>query len=213
MTSTAPGTSVRRWHAVVALVAAVALVSQVVINLTTPGRSLVNLVSYFTIQSNLLVLAGSTLIALGRESTRRWFVVFRLAGLVGITVTGIVYVTLLRDTVDLSGYEWWVDKLLHYATPILYVLGFLLLRPRTRFGLGDVGWFVLWPVLWVTYTLLRGGLAEPHTLGFPSDSNYPYPFLDVDRHGYAGVAGNALGITVLLLLVATGYVRLSRPRR
>ncbi len=202
----------RRWHALVAAVAAVALASQVIIVMTTPGRSLLNLVSFFTIQSNALVLAGSAVIALGRASGRRWFVVLRLAGLVGITVTGLVYVTLLRGTADFTGYEWWVDKMLHYATPVLYVLGFVLFRPRIHFGAGDVGRFLLWPVLWVTYTLLRGGLAKPHSLGFPSDSNYPYPFLDVDVHGYAGVTVNALGITVLLLVVAAVYVRLGRGR-
>ena len=57
------------------------------------------------------------------------------------------------------------------------------------------------PVGWLVYTLVRGALA----------SWYPYPFIDVDAHGYGPVLLNCLGVAALTLLFALGAVRLD-PR-
>ena len=53
----------------------------------------------------------------------RLWQVLRLDALVGITVTGLIYVTLLRPLVDLSGVPRLTDIGFHYVTPIGAVLG------------------------------------------------------------------------------------------
>ncbi len=58
----------------------------------------------------------------------------RLAGLVGITVTGLVHFVLLRPLIDLSGWDWAADKLLHMVVPVLAVVEVAALRPAAPRG-------------------------------------------------------------------------------
>lgn len=39
---------------------------------------------------------------------------------------------------------------------------------------------------------------------------YPYPFIDVNVHGYAAVLATSLGVTVLMLVLAFGAVKLDK---
>jgi len=70
-----------------------------------------------------------------------------------------------------------------------------------------VGLALLWPVAWITYTLLHGAFSNW----------YPYPFVDVITHGYARVLLNGALVVVVLAIVTTlfwvGDRRLPPPRR
>ena len=56
------------------------------------------------------------------------------------------------------------------------------------------------PVLWLACTLVRGALV----------SWYPYPFVDVGRHGYAAVLANCVGVAALMLAIAAAMVASER---
>lgn len=199
----------RIWHGVLACIIVLALAGQTSLVFTTEGRSLLNLYSYFTIQSNVLILIASVLIAIHPDRRGNGWTVLRLAGLVGITVTGIVYATILAGTTDFSGVEWWYDKAFHYVVPIGAMLGFFLFTPRTRFARSDLV-FVAWPIVWLGYTLVRGGVSNPGFAGaHGSRADYPYDFLDVDTYGYGQVSLNAVLVTVVVLGIAGLYVRFS----
>ena len=102
----------------------------------------------------------------------------RLAALVGITVTGIVYSTVLAAIHQPNGAaEVTVNTIVHYVVPVLMVAGWLLFGPRPRIDRRAIGWSLLFPVLWLAYTLIRGAIW----------AWYPYPFVDVTAHGYARV--------------------------
>ncbi len=193
----------RTVHAVTAVVAVAALVLQTVLVvsgdavlaeqevpplLTRLGR----LVSYFTIQSNLLVAV--TAVQLARDPLRdgRWWRPVRAAALVGITVTGLVHFTLLRPLLDLHGASWAADKLLHMVVPVLAVVGWLLAGPRPRAPWRDALTALVWPVAWLVWTLVVGAVS-----GW-----YPYPFLDVGAKGAGSVAVTCVGVTVLFLALA-----------
>ena len=117
----------RLWHAILAGFVISALLGQIFLTVTE-DRSLVNLFSYFTIQSNILVLVAA--IALRPDRRGAGWAVLRLAGLVGITVTGVVYATVLAGIADFSGIEWWYDKTFHYAVPVGAMLGVAALYVR-----------------------------------------------------------------------------------
>lgn len=199
----------RTWHAVLAMVGLVALVGQTVL-VVRGGTGLLDLFSYFTIQSNLLVLVAATVIALGAEPSGRAWRALRLAGLVGITVTGVVYTVAIGPYVDFEGITWWYDKMFHYAVPLMAVVGHVAFRPRTPFAPRDLV-FIVWPVLWLGYTLLRAEVGSPSFAAATDGvSRYPYDFLDVDAQGAASVAVAAVVVTLLLLALAAVYVRLGR---
>jgi hypothetical protein len=195
--------SARLWHGLTAVVAIGALVLQLVL-VIQGGRvldeasqadlpvRLGRLVSYFTIQSNLLVAISTALLA--RDPLRdgaTWRVV-RLAAVAGIFVTGAVHFFLLRPLLDLDGADWAADKLLHMVVPALAVVGWALFGPRPRIEGREIGWAIVWPVVWLIWAFVVGWLS-----GW-----YPYPFLDHrEEDGAAGVVISIVGITVFFVAV------------
>ena len=137
---------------------------------------MIRLVGYFTIQANVLVAV--TVFTLLRDPDRdgRVWRVVRVAAVVGIAITGIVHWFFLRPLLDLAGWSYLCDKLLHVVVPLLAVVGWLLFGPRPRVTPARA-WLLalIWPAAWLAYTLVRGAVT-----GF-----YPYPFLNVQATGAA----------------------------
>ena len=197
----------RVWHAVLALVVLAALVAQVVLLLgggqdANSGRatastttSLVRFVSYFTVQSNLLVLLAAVSLVLDPARDGRSWRVLRLTGLLGITVTGLVFGAVLAPFVHHTGIGWWINAGFHYVSPFMAFLGWAVFGPRPRVDGRTVAWAVVWPIAWVVYTLVRGAVV-----GW-----YPYPFLDVDDIGYLIALRNTGFVVVLALVLLAAF--------
>ncbi|MFI6829059.1 MULTISPECIES: Pr6Pr family membrane protein [unclassified Kribbella] len=201
-------TTGRVWAGVTAFAVAAGIVVQLFVTANgTEGffrdnpERVFNVFAYFTIQSNLLL--GATVLLLALQPDRPQGTVFktlRLNGVLCIAVTGIVYHLVLAGQDDLSGWASVANLLLHTATPILGVLGWLLFGPRGVVDQRIVGWSIVYPLLWLVFTLVRGEFV-----GF-----YPYPFVDVGEHGYARVLLNCLLVAVLFLALAAGASFLDR---
>lgn len=197
----------RGWFALNALVVVVALAIQVPVTagreggfFDTPAARVGNLFTFFTILSNILVavVCVTELVRPGRRST--WAAVAWLDALLAITVTGIVYNTVLAGLYDLDGAEYLADRLFHTVSPLLFVIGAALFGPRGLVRPRVVGLALVFPVAWLVFTLVRGAL-----IGW-----YPYPFVDVTALGYARVALNCLLITLLFLVLAAVVSGLDR---
>ena len=201
----------RVWFGVTALAVAVGIVVQLVVTATTtegyfpdnPDR-VFNVFAYFTIQSNLLLGGTCLLLALAPD---RWhstlFKTLRLNGVLCIAVTGIVYHLALAQLDELTGAAAVVNFLVHTATPVLGVLGWLIFGPRGQTDSRVVAWSLVFPLLWLVFTLIRG-----EGTGF-----YPYPFLNVTEHGYRTVLLNCLLVALLFLALAAGTTLLDRRIR
>jgi hypothetical protein len=146
--------------------------------------------SYFTIQSNVLVLALAVTLARAPDRDGDRWRVLRLDALLGITITGLVYAVVLAPTLHPEGLGWWTNAGLHYVSPVATLALWLFAGPRPRVAGATVARALAWPVLWIGYTLAHGAVS-----GW-----YPYPFLDVSDLGYA-VALRNLGFVVLLALL------------
>ena len=202
----------RTWHALVAALTAVALVGQTVITIDE-GRSVANFVSYFTIESNILVLVTSLLLVQRPDRGGTAFGVLRLASLTAITVTGLVYATVLAGNGSFEGAEWWYDKIFHYVVPVMTVVGFVALRPRTRLDRTAM-WALAFPVAWLAYTLVRAEVAEPVFVLTPTaTAPVPYGFLDVADLGVVTVTVICLALTGVAVAISAGYIWWSRRVR
>ena len=204
----------RQLHLLVAVVTTAALVLQTVLVVTGAsvlaetevpplGTRLVRLVSYFTIQSNLLVAVTAWQLWRDPERDGRWWRPVRLAALVGITVTGLVHFVLLRPLLDLEGANRLADTMLHLAVPVLALLVWVLVGPRPRTMARTAVEALAWPLAWLASTLGVGAAT-----GW-----YPYPFLDPAEGGAGAVAVACVGITVLVALLLAGAVALDRRLR
>ncbi len=199
----------RVFHLATFLVAAFAVVLQFVLvyqghsvldETSRPGRStrVVRFASYLTIWSNVLVAWSALTLVLGRDRDTRLWRALRLDAVVICFGGGIVHFFFLRPLLDLDGWDFAADKLLHVVVPLLAVASWALVGPRGRAATADLVPFLVLPVGWLAYTLVRGAFVDW----------YPYPFIDVGEHGYGVVALNCFGVSGLMLLLAWGAVRL-----
>ena len=162
-----------------------------------PGVSDADYFSYFTVLSNLfaaaMLLYGALRPARERSGTVE---LLRGAAVVYILTTGIVYLLLLSG--HAPAYPW-VNAILHYLMPVAVTLDWLLDPPRVH--LDPTRTVVLWmvfPLLYITYTLARGAIVDW----------YPYLFVNPYRGGgYLLVAGDclAVGIGIVALIIATTW--------
>ncbi|MFC8800031.1 Pr6Pr family membrane protein [Promicromonospora sp. NPDC057138] len=159
----------------------------------TPADRIVRLLSFFTIESNLLIGGVSLALASNPRRDGPVFRVLRLDALLCIAVTGIVYNIVLRG-MEMTGALLVSDTMLHVLAPLFAVVVWLWLGPRPRVTAQTVWWSVVYPIAWLVYTFVRGAAT-----GW-----YPYPFLDVNVLGYAGAVTNAAIVAVVFLVLAWG---------
>jgi hypothetical protein len=197
----------RIWFATTATVAIVGLVIETVVTatvgggyFTSAGSRLLNMLFYFTIQSNVIVAVTTLLLAVRLDRPSAVFRYFRLAGVVGITVTGVVYRAVLADNAHFVGLGVVADTLLHAVVPVLAVLGWAVFGPRRQFTWRLAPAVLIHPALWLTLTLVRGSLIDW----------YPYYFVDASRVGYGRVAVNAATLAGLFLAFAYAATLLDR---
>ena len=164
---------------------------------------LLRVVSFFTILSNILCGIVAAQLALRPDRDGALWRVTRLAALFAITVTGIVYSTVLAAVHEPHGWkETSSNTVFHYVVPIAMVLGWLLFGPRPRVTAGTVLRALIYPIAYLGYALVFGAAS-----GW-----YPYPFLDVPTHGYTRVALNAVLVTAVFAVVAALFALGDRRR-
>lgn len=159
------------------------------------------LLRFFTILSNIGVAVVFTMLATGRKVAPPL-----LGGLVlAILLVGVVYMTLLRGLLDLSGGAQLADTLLHKVTPVLVPLWWLAFAPKRRLLWKHPLRWALFPLAYLPYALIRGKV----------EGLYAYPFINLDRLGTATVTFNAVAIAGAFLVAGLALVALDRvlPRK
>lgn len=201
-------TTPRVFAGIIALIGWIALVVQARATLALTGsigETLWVMGRYFTVLTNLLVAIVMTGVALG---VRRFAAPFLLgATTLSILLVGVIYMTLLRGMLELSGGALLADFLLHQVVPLLMPLWWLAFAPKGRLGWHDPWWWSLFPLAYLAYALARGA----------AEGNYAYPFIDVARNGLATTLLNALLIALGFLVAGAALVwldgRLERRAR
>ena len=185
-----------------ALLALSALVTEIAVLADRGKFNLLNFFSYFTVESNTLVvitlLLSAYAVASGR---RRRFDALRSATLVYILVVGIGFSFLLSglEDVALTAVPW-DNTVLHYIIPAAVLVDFLIDRPKRTMPFGKSLAWLLFPMAYATYAVTRGALT-----GW-----YPYPFLNPDHDGYMSVVITTICLLVLGITLTWGVVKFSK---
>jgi hypothetical protein len=163
-------------------------------NLPVAGH-LIDYFSFFTIETNLLVALGLTIYCARPQaeqfSTRPSV---KSALVVYIIIVGVVYAVLLRNLWHPHGVQLLADLVLHDAIPFLYPLYWLAFLPKGSLRWSDPASWLVFPVLYFLYSMLRGA-----AFGI-----YLYPFFDVAQLGFARVSMNA--IVLLAVFFGLGVI-------
>lgn len=188
------------------------------------GTVIANFFSFFTILSNTLsvgVLAWAGLAGLRRASAPGGARAVESAPLAValasvstyMVITGVVYNTLLRSLELPQGSEPvpWSNEVLHLIGPLFLVADVLFAPFRRALPWRAVAAIIVFPLVWVAYTLVRGPLVTNPVSGAPY--GYPYPFLNPNNPGGWGSVWVYIAIiAVAFVLVASVIVWIGRLR-
>jgi hypothetical protein len=160
-----------------------------------------NFFSFFTIEANsiavVVFLVSAFATYAGKKSARLDFV--RGASTFFMIVTGIVFAVLLAgiENAHLTAVPW-DNTVLHYLVPIAVAIDWLMDPPAHRIKYRRALLWLVFPVIYLGYSLLRG----------PIVGWYPYPFLNPAHGGYGQIAITSLMIMaggLLLIYIVTRF--------
>jgi len=163
----------------------------------------VRFLSFFTIQTNILILVCMLAPALtpgSRVSELLSRPTLRTAVLSYSAVVAIIYFALLRDIGHDQGLERLADQVLHYVTPTMFFVDWLVWVPKGRTRWSAIGCYLIYPALYCAWTFLYGAIS-----GW-----YPYPFVHARRLNYAHIAENLAGIACLIIAIPLLLLLLDR---
>lgn len=158
----------------------------------------INFFSFFTILSNLMVTIIFTWFAIAPPGPSPSL---QAATASYMTVVAIGYSFLLRSLWEPEGLQKIIDVMHHDTMPFLYIVFWLAFSRRRRIlPWRDAGLWLIGPLAYLTYSMVRGYLV-----GW-----YPYHFLDTRLVGYPIVISTILGF--LLAFAALGLAAVSITR-
>lgn len=165
---------------------------------------------YFTIQSNITIititfvfLINSLLVLLGKKSfINQPLLYIKFCFTVAITLTFIVFVTLLAPIVGLNYFLSFNNFSLHIIVPILAILDFFLFDYEIKITKKTflIGTFM--PIYYFIFYLIG------RTRGFKyiDGADAPYFFLDYTKYGWFTISKDGLGVfywvVILIVFVA-----------
>jgi hypothetical protein len=162
-----------------------------------------NFVSYLTILANTFAALAMLLplvapgAALGRFLSRP-SVRTAIAGY--MVIVGATYFLFLRHLGTDQGLERRADELLHYATPILFLIDWLAFVPKGYVPWTMIGTSLITPIVYGFWTMGHGALTNW----------YPYPFIDVGKIGYHRALMNMVACLGVFGAVALALVLIDR---
>ena len=190
------GTTLRSLRLALASLIAVALVAHLLIGLSrSDGLTVIRFFSFFTVLSNTAAVMMLTMHARRPDRDRGdGFATFRGAVTVYMSVTALVYAVVLAPSpTDVVMSEPWIVWTLHVIGPVAVALDWVANPPRTRLDTRALAWWMVFPVVYLVYSLVRGPIVDW----------YPYPFLDPATGGYGAVA--LWSVVVLTVILGFGY--------
>jgi len=151
--------------------------------------------SYFTIWSNILVAITTTMIYRNMNRSTQRLKVMRLASLMMISVTMLVYILILAPDANPQSWNIYTDLLLHYVTPPVTILVWLFFGPRKWISWKIIFSSLLIPISYIVYTFARGAVI----------GKYPYGFINVVELGHVGAIVGTGVVLVLGLFIFLVY--------
>jgi hypothetical protein len=169
----------------------------------SPVNAVVQILSFYTIMSNILMaFALSSILLAPKSAIGRFFLRDTVQAAIAyyITVVALIYNIMLRNIVKLDGLFVLANELLHVINPILFIIYWLAFVPKATLKYRDALPWLWFPFLYFVYSIIRGALS----------GDYPYPFLNVAKFGYARVLINAVILLPLMWGLAALFVFIGR---
>jgi len=153
-----------------------------------------NLFSYFTIQSNLIVAVALIVATLGPKQSIQSAAMLRAATF-WILITGIVFNVLLSSVYHPTGLAALISVVHHTVTPLAMLANWIVFEEKGRTKIRDIGFWLAYPLVYLAGSLVRGLI----------DGFYPYWFINPTKPLPDG-AGSWLGVGVAMAIISAGVI-------
>ncbi|AYN01348.1 Pr6Pr family membrane protein [Chryseobacterium sp. 3008163] len=161
-----------------------------------------NVISYFTILCNSLIAVSLTFsVFFSQTQLGKFFsgLSVKTAVALYIFIVFVVYNTVLRGIWKPTGWQLFLDNMLHVAIPILYILYWLFLVDKGKLNWKNGLYWLIFPLFYLIYSLIRGS-----AVGW-----YPYPFLNVDKLGFGQVLINIVIMLIVFLISGSALIAIN----
>ncbi len=172
-------------------------------SLSAMAASSLKFFSFFTILTNVLAAAALLIPLVAPHSAAGSFLArpsVRTAVTGYIIMVGVIYYLLLRDLSQRQGWSLFFEHMLHYVTPPLFVIDWLLFVDKRdlnwRIGLSALGF----PLVYLVWTVIHGAAT-----GW-----YPYPFIDAAELGYPRASLNTAGLVLVFVALEVALAGIGR---
>ncbi|MEP7075061.1 MAG: Pr6Pr family membrane protein [Acidobacteriota bacterium] len=190
----------------------IVLVIQFYLQLTNPdvdvaiGERIVRFFSYFTTLTNIIVATAWTAVAFFPGTRIGGFFCkasMLTAVAVYISIVGLIYSLFLRGVWNPAGWQKFADHSLHDASPIFFVVFWLVFVEKGELRWNDPLKWLGYPLVYVLYSLVRGAFVNW----------YPYWFADASTLGYPAAFRNALLVLVAFLIIGLIFTAIGKLAR
>jgi hypothetical protein len=169
----------------------------------TFGGAIVQLLSYFTIQNNALIAIALTVLLIWPAS--KWGRFFSNPSVLGamcvyITIVCLVYQLILRKEHTQYGWFKFCDEVFHSISPVLFILFWLLFIPKAKLAWAKAFNWLLYPLLYCFYVLVRGAISN----------YYPYSFIDGTKLTYMQIFINCVFLLIAFLSIGLMVIAMDR---
>jgi hypothetical protein len=167
------------------------------------GHTIIHFLSFFTVQTNILIATCLLLPALtpmSRVSQLLSRPSQRTAVMSYSALVAIIYFLVLRNIGHDYGLERLADWILHYVTPTVFLIDWVAGVPKGRIPWSAVARYLIYPALYAAWMLIYGAIT-----GW-----YPYPFVNAARLGYAQLLGNLVALACVVISIPVMFLGIDR---
>ncbi len=157
------------------------------------------LLSYFTMQSNILVVIFLFIHGMfyktfkANKSIHTAFTVY-------ITITGLLYITLLSNVFHPVGLAKYSNVINHYFMPIIMLIHWFYFKSSKKLTLKNTLSWLVYPFIYAVAIIVRGTLVK----------FYPYPFVNVDKLGFVNVSINTIGLVLFFFIISCLFLLIDK---
>ncbi len=159
----------------------------------------------FTMQTNLMVTIWFTLAIVWHnkpESLEKIMGPLKGAFTMYITITFVVFAILLSPFYQPTGFAAFSNLVLHYITPIAFILDWVLTETKLRYRWNYLLYWIIYPLCYIIFAVIHGTFT----------GSYLYYFLDINA---LGILGFVMFVSILIafgLALGCLYIWINRKR-
>ena len=156
--------------------------------------NLANSISFFTIQTNMLIALSLTILLFFPATKVGSFfskISVQSSLTLYIVIVSLIYNFALRSSWNQDYPQVVYDNILHVVTPVFYVLRWIIYIPKGTLKWSNSLKWLVYPLAYLLYSLVRGAIVQW----------YPYFFVDMRKISYSELLINTLVVLFAFLII------------